>query len=688
MKEIFQFALLGIGEGSLIAGIAISLVLFYRGSGTINLSAGAVAMITGYVFWSLKTGFVGGYRFATVPALLISLVAAILQGLVMEYCAFRPLHAAPPLAKLVASLGLFLFAQAGMLLAFGPNEQTEPTILPTNPIHLIGTVIPVDQFILAGGIIVVSAALWAVFRWSGFGLRTRAAAENEVSAMYIGLRPKNLSLINSVLACIIVGMLGVLAAPLITLDSTTLPLLVVPALAAALFARFTSFGIACALGLALGALENIIYYLSTLSWFPTSNGTAIGGASDIVVFVLIVIATFWMGGRIPSRGDFVERRLPRVPKPANQGRWMALALVGGAVCLTVFPYGFRQATMTSIIGAVLALSLVVITGFVGQVSVVQLALAGGTGFLMSHLATSAGLGYPWAVIIAVLAATLLGVLIGIGALRVRGVQLVVVTLAAAVAMSSFWFANPSFGGGLSGAPVRQPSLFGLNLGSTAGFRGVDGQQPSPVLGYGLLVFAILLGIGVSNLRQSGLGRRMLAVRSNERAASAVGINVARVKVGAFAISSFIAGVAGAMYAYNYGSVAAANYSALTAFTVIAFAYVGGITMVSGAVLAGLFMTDGLAQYATEQWFHISGIWILLFGAWAVLSNVIFWPDGIAGGVYQRTRDRAARRTAASALPALATTRSAVAAAAPAPPGTLVVAPVTIASPQQTDEERS
>jgi len=106
-------------------------------------------------------------------------------------------------------------------------------------------------------------------------------------------------------------------------------------------------------------------------------------------------------------------------------------------------------------------------------------------------------------------------------------------------------------------------------------------------------------------------------------------------------------------------------------------------MVSGAVLAGLFMTDGLTQYATEQWLHISGVWILLLGAWAVLSNVIFWPDGLAGGVYQRRRERAARRTAAFASPALATAGPAP--AAPAPPGALTPAPVTIASPQQTEE---
>ena len=257
-------------------------------------------------------------------------------------------------------------------------------------------------------------------------------------------------------------------------------------------------------------------------------------------------------------------------------------------------------------------------------------------------------------------------------------------------MSSFWFANPSFGGGLGGAPVRQPSVFGLNIGSTAGFRGIDGQQPSPVLGYGLLVIAILLGLGVSNLRRSGLGRRMLAVRSNERAASAVGINVARTKVSAFAISSFIAGVAGAMYAYNYGSVSANNYTALIALTVIAFAYVGGITMVSGAVLAGLFMTDGLTQYATEQWLHISGIWILLLGAWAVLSNVIFWPDGLAGGIYQRRRERAARRLAVAvgAEPEPAFAGIPEQGGGRMPPGTRQPAPATIASPQPTDEETS
>jgi branched-chain amino acid transport system permease protein len=472
-------------------------------------------------------------------------------------------------------------------------------------------------------------------------------------------------------------MLGVLAAPLITLNSTTFPLLVVPALAAALFARFNSFAIACGVGLALGAMQNVIYFLSTKSWFPTSNGTAIGGVNDLVIFLLIVIATFWMGGKLPGRGDLVERRLPEVPKPANIGRWALIAIAVGVIALTVLPYAPRQALMTSMIGVVLALSLVVITGFVGQVSVVQLALSGGAGFVMSHLATKAGIGFPFAPIIAVVFTTLFGVLIAIGALRVRGVQLAVVTLAAAVAMSSFWFINPDIGAGLSGAPIEQPSIFGIDLGNNAAFRGLDGERPSPILGYGILLVAVLTCLYVANLRRSGLGQRMLAVRSNERAAAASGIHVARVKIAAFGISSFIAGIAGTLYAYNFGSVSAIRFSAITAFTLIAFAYVGGITMVSGALIAGIFAVSGLGDYLTTKVIGISGVWLLLIGGWAVLSNVVLMPEGIAGGLRKKRLARQRARDGA---------RTVVAAAAPAPAGTPAAAVAAAATRQKENIE--
>ena len=122
MREIVLFALLGLGSGALIAGIALAVVLTYRGSGIINLATGGVAMLAGYAFWSLKTGEYGT-EVGTAPALLITLAITLLVGVLIELVAFRPLRNAAPLAKLVSSLGVLLVAQASMLIAFGTAQK-------------------------------------------------------------------------------------------------------------------------------------------------------------------------------------------------------------------------------------------------------------------------------------------------------------------------------------------------------------------------------------------------------------------------------------------------------------------------------------------------------------------------------------------------------------------------------------
>jgi branched-chain amino acid transport system permease protein len=138
---------------------------------------------------------------------------------------------------------------------------------------------------------------------------------------------------------------------------------------------------------------------------------------------------------------------------------------------------------------------------------------------------------------------------------------------------------------------------------------------------------------------------MLAVRSNERAAAAAGIDVRNVKLAAFGMSSVIAGIAGVLYAYNFGSVSAGRFSAITALGLIAFAYVGGITMVSGAVIAGLIATEGVFPHALDKWFGISGNWTLLFGGVALLVTLIQNPEGIAGDLHRRRQLRADSRAA-------------------------------------------
>ena len=648
-NQLLLFAILGLGTGALIAGIAIGVVLTYRGSGIINLATGAVAMLGGYSYWSLKTGEYGWHA-STAAALILTFLFLVALGVLIELVAFRPLRTASPLAKLAASLGVLLVAQAGVALAFGIDTKPQPPVLPRDTIKLLGSIVPVDRLILPAIVVAVALALSLVFRLTRFGLATRAASENEVGAMLLGLSPNQLALTNTVLATVVAGGLGVLAASITQLDSTSLPLQVVPALTAALFARFTSFWIATVVGLAIGMLENILYYLQTFSWFPTDHGVAMPGVQPLLVFGLMVVAMFVRGTSLPTRGELVDQRLPLAPRPTQLWRAALIATTAAAVALIVLPYDFRQALITSLLATIMCLSLVVITGYVGQISIVQLALAGVSGFILSHLSTEHGVGFPWAMLIGAVGATVCGLVVAVCALRVRGVSLAVVTLAAAVAIEQFVFLNTTWGGGSSSSPVPEPKLFGLDLGPYGSFRGVDGKVPSPVFGFFVLAVTLALGLLVANLRRSDLGQRMLAVRANERAAAAAGINVRNVKLAAFGIASFIAGIAGALYGYNFSSVTVTRFSALTALSLIALAYVGGITMVSGAVFAGLISVEALFPYALEKWFGVSGNWALLFAGAALIVTLLQNPDGVAGATYKRRMSKRRKRAPAVLTP--------------------------------------
>ncbi|MGH3153393.1 MAG: ABC transporter permease, partial [Streptosporangiaceae bacterium] len=570
MEQILLFILLGLGSGALIAGIALAVVLTYRGSGIINLSTGAVAMLGGYAFWALNSG-----RLAALPigfAVPLALLFVLVVGALTEFVVYRPLRNSAPLAKLVASLGVLLIAQSAVLLAFGVSPQPAASILPQNTVHMLGAVVPVDGFILTGLVIVAAAVLAALYKWTRFGLATRAAAENEAAAMLGGLSPSIISLTNTLLASLVAGALGILAASITSLDPNTLPLQVIPALAAALIASFTSFGIACAASIGIGIMYSLLEYASAQSWFPQSGGVSLPGVTDLLAFLIIIVVLFWRGSRIPGRGDIVERRLPEAPRPQHLIRTGLIAALAGAVLLIVFPFDFREALINTLIGALMALSFVVITGFVGQISVVQLALAGAAGFTISHMAVNWGITFPVAALAGLAVAVVIGLITAVSAVRVRGVSLAVVTLAGAVAIENFGFVNSTWGGGLAGSPVPEPTWFGLDLGPNAPFRGIDGNQPSPVFGWVALICCVLLCVGVGYIRRGQLGQRMLAVRSNERAAAAAAINPRTVKLYAFGIAAFIAGVGGVLYAYNFGSVSADRFDAVTALSLIAFAY--------------------------------------------------------------------------------------------------------------------
>jgi len=654
VDQILLFILLGFGPGALIAGIALSIVLNHRGSGVINLGAGAVALIGAYLFYGLRTG---GYVFlsqldlgsplVTLPALVLTLAITAALGAVFDAVVLRTLRDASPLAKLVASLGLFLTLQAAVVLRFGGNGQGAPQVLPSGgSVHLFGIDVPSDRFVLTGIVAAAAAVLAALYRWSRFGIATRAAAENEGVAMLAGLWPSRISMANTVLAFVVAGALGVLVAPLTQLDPVTIPTAVVPALGAALLARFTSFGIAAAAGIAMGSVSSLVLYLQTQSWFPTSGGVTLPGVTELVYFVFIVVVMFWRGASLPERGMLAERRLPAAP-PARRRVLPAGALTAlGVVAFLTFSPDFRQGLINSLIAALVCLSFVVITGFVGQMSLVQVALAGVGAYAVSKLAAHAGIGFPLGPLIGAAIATLFGLAAAVSALRVRGVNLAIVTLAAAVALESFAFDNTSWGGGVNGSPTGSPHLFGFNLGPDASYGWTDGKLPDPIFGLVCLAAVLVLGLAVASLRRTTFGQQMLAVRSNERAAAAAGISVRNVKLAAFGISSFIAGIAGALYAYDFGSVTATQFGLVTALAFVAFAYLGGITTVTGALFGGLVVTEGLGFHAIQTWTGLPSNWELVFAGVALIVTVLTSPEGIAAAAARdlpRLRALASRR---------------------------------------------
>jgi branched-chain amino acid transport system permease protein len=218
------------------------------------------------------------------------------------------------------------------------------------------------------------------------------------------------------------------------------------------------------------------------------------------------------------------------------------------------------------------------------------------------------------------------------------------------AIENFGFGNAAWGAQATGSPVSPLHVFGLNLSPTAAFRGIDGKVPSPVFGFVVLVMLILLSLLVAAVRRGTIGQKMLAVRSNERAAAAAGIDVRRVKLTAFMVSAFIAGVCGALYAYNFGTVSADLFGTVNSLVIIAYAYFGGITMITGALFAGLGATQGIIPQAFQTWWGLSGNWALLIGAVGLLVTLVGNPDGVAGTAYWKRRAKAKQRALGRRFP--------------------------------------
>ena len=642
MTDHFTYLLLGIGGGSVIAALAIGVVITHRASNVINLGHAAIGMYVAFAYYELRRsgelvlpilGLPGRVRLVDQPtvatALIISLVVAAAVGAAVFLLIFRPLRSAPPLARVVASLGLMVYLIGVVDLRFeGPSATSLRLVGPLSPrlVDGLGLRVPADRYLMALGTLGVIAILWAVDRWTRFGLATRAAAENERGAVLLGLSPTTIGLVNWILAAVLAGLALIAAAPLAGLDPGGTSLLIVPALGAALVGAFRSIVVAGLAGLAIGMAQSEILNLQASSeWLPDV------GLQQGIPFLIVVVALVLLGRRLPDRATVVSTRLPLAPEPRRTMAVTAVVAGLGVVGLLVLDSSYRLGIIVSAIATIVALSVIVLTGLVGQISLATFALAGTAGFSMVRVGASLGWGFPLAPMVGISVAVGVGLLAGLPAVRVRGLTLAVTTLAASIAIEQLLFRWSWFTGADEGARVSEPSLFGINLGISAP------GDAYPRVAFGILTLVAMMGAMamVVNLRQGATGRRWLAVRANERAAEAAGIPVAQVKLGATAVAAALAGLAGVLLAYEQQVVSGSSYGALASLVAVAIAYLAGIAIPAAALVAGVLASGGLLTVVLDAINDGSSKYQFAVNGLLLMVVAVRFPAGLVGAARKR-----------------------------------------------------
>ena len=400
----FIFALVtGLAAGGMYAILSQGLIVGFKGSGVINFAQGAIAMYAAYTWSELRTtgdialpwfdvlpgtGFNLPVRIhvadAPAPGVLaftIALAMAALIGLLCHLLVFRPLRNAPALGKLVGSLGIMLYLQQVAVLNFGTQNRTEEGLLPkgvwSNFLNL-GDQIGQGRLVLAAIAIASAVVLALVYRYTQFGLTTRAADENEKGAVLVGLSPQFLAGINWVVSAVLAGAAGVLFVGFASLSPVNYTLFVIPALVAAVLGNLQSFGWATVAALLLGALQSGVTDLGTRDFWPGWLPRA--AAAAIIPFLAIIAYLYLRGDKLPMRGSLAPIKQASAPVPSNPWRAPAVTLVLGVVGIVTLTGSWRIALTTSIVFAVFMLSLVVVVGYLGQISLAQLAIAGVAGY--------------------------------------------------------------------------------------------------------------------------------------------------------------------------------------------------------------------------------------------------------------------------------------------------------------------
>ncbi|MFF5311686.1 ABC transporter permease subunit [Streptomyces massasporeus] len=550
----YDLTLAGLSVGSAAALTGIGLIVTYRATGVLNFAHGAIAMVCAYVLrqcvvewgWPLWLG-----------AAVTLLVLAPGLGVVLERFVFRPLAVlgGDPAQTLVASIGVFVLLVGGAALLWGQGARDDaPVLVPDEPWGQLAVVL------------VLAAGVAAVVRRTRFGRELRAVVDDRRLAELGGIDADRVAATGWAFGSFTAGLTGVLLAPYVRLDPYGLSLLVMEVVAVAVAARMRSLTVAVVVALGIGVAQSQLTRLHPSGWAEPLLQAA---GTNLFVVALLVAALVLPG--VGERDALPRTATARVPTPP--GAWIVVLV------LFLLPLGLAGRDLHTSVQvpalAVILLSLVVVTGRGGQISLGQAAYAGLGALFTALLAAGRFPGLPElpelaALAVAVVLVAPLGLLTGWPAIGRRGLALALATFAVGVGVSRFVFAQPY-------------ATAGLSLGRPAGF---DGDRAYYVLELLLLAVALL---AAHTLRRGRTGRALAAMRDHERGAQAAGVGVPSLKLLAFVAGAALAALGGGMLGMGLRAFDAAAYDPVRGLLWFAAVVVLGADSTLGALAAAALL---------------------------------------------------------------------------------------------------
>lgn len=608
---------LGLVTGLTYGLLALGLSLIYKSARFVNFAHGNLGALAAVLFAKLVLDLNIPFW---VSFVLVVAGAAALSALV-ELTIVRRLFAAPRLVLVVATIALsqlFLFVS----LQRGLQADQERLVIEGYPIAFDAQ-IQVGSLLLRGADIAIlfvapllALGLAAFFRYSPYGQAIRAAAENTEAARLSGISAKRMSTIVWIIAGILAAVTGILLAPRgpVFAIGALGPSILVRALGASLIGRMTNLPVAFGAGIGIGIIETVAF-----------ANFQVGGIQDLVVF-LVVAGALVFRARDLSRAGREEggvvfgaettpvpadvAALPKVRLLRKAGVYGGLAL---AIVLPLIP-GFdtsEQAFLLALVCgyAMVGISISVLTGWAGQVSLGQIALVGAGAFATARFADR--LPLPLLVLVAGLAGMVVAVIVGLPAVRIQGLFLAVSTLAFAV-VAEGWAFQQEFVGDPAGVFVARSGIF----------------ESDRAVYYGALGLLVLVALGASNLRRSGPGRMLIAVRDNDRAARSQGVSAVSTRLLGFALSGFAAGMAGVVFAYARQNFTATAFPPAQSLEMLLMVIIGGLGSIPGAILGAVLLFGVPALFGGSELIR------LLTGALGVLIVLLFFPGGLISAVHK------------------------------------------------------